>query len=153
MSSPPSPSRSTTGVITAEIPAENPNGQQKVQLIPVAGTNGLYTLSSFLPPGFNAAGLLDSPNMQFPAEFLQSIQQSELLAATQASQDAVLAAAEVTRQAEEEAAAFPPDHSQPVVEEHPRKRPKKKDNADEDEVRKLNTNTVTISRFRLRKSC
>jgi hypothetical protein len=44
-----------------------------VQLIPISGSNGLYTLSSFLPSGFHQALNMEG-QLQIPPELLQSMQ-------------------------------------------------------------------------------
>ncbi len=57
-----------SSVITAEIPSD---GQpQKVHLVPVAGTSGLYSIAS---------SWWDSQQSNFSAEFLSQFQQGDLL--------------------------------------------------------------------------
>jgi Myb-like DNA-binding domain len=111
------------GVITAEIQHDNSNNQ-KVQLIPVAGANGLYTLSSFLPAGLG----FDGQHVQFPAEFLQGLHQNELMVQEGGDQMAPILNHHLEQEHQEQI-------SPEMEETSTKKRQKKnKDAGDEDEV-------------------
>jgi hypothetical protein len=105
---------------------DGPN--HKVQLIPVAGSNGLYTLSPFLPP---VGGLENGQNhVQLPADFLHAFNASDLINAD-AAQLEQLAGSVGTSAGDFQAAAVA------ALQQPPRKRQKKikvLETGDEDEV-------------------